>query len=194
MDKIQKTAQQALTTWQASPQIGLDDNRQISVYEKGEVSAEAFAQGCQKIRSAFPDLPNEWYQILNEAIDEESFTDEKFRNAVWNLIKTCVYKKPTIADLLGYDKTIKIYTYNELWKLYGDQYHPNAKRDPIYEDYVRIVEPVMGYVRKIDFNNVRFKKFEPPKNIPIAVNLKDESGNPATLEEIRKKNERNKTK
>lgn len=133
----------------------------ISKYGVGKVSAEAFAHGAAKIKKAFPKLPIGWYQILEEALDEERFTDERFRDAVWNLIKTCPYPEPTIANVLGYDKKIKIYTYQELMSKYASSYYPGAKYDPIYSEYKKIeIDGQMRLVRNEDYKPQLFKEWK----------------------------------
>jgi hypothetical protein len=86
----------------------------ISVYGKGKVSAEVFARGCKKIKSAFPDLPKGWYEVLNEFLDIEKFTDKKFADAVVNLIKTCKYPRPTVAEVLSFDRMKRKWTHAEI--------------------------------------------------------------------------------
>lgn len=69
-------------------------------------------------------------------LDEEKFTDKKLTDAVRNLIKTCQYPEPTIANILGYDKRIKIYTWHELAQMSND-YSPDQRRI-FWENYTAI--------------------------------------------------------
>lgn len=73
-------------------------------------------------------------------LNEERFTDQRFIDATNNLIKTCQYPEPTIANILGYDKKIKIYTWGELAKISSD-YGPGARKR-FWEQYgaVKITE------------------------------------------------------
>jgi len=60
----------------------------------------------------------------------EGFTDDRLRDAVRNVISTCVYPQPTIAQFISFDKRIKVYTYSQYCKLCdegtGKNYHPVA--------------------------------------------------------------------
>ena len=38
----------------------------------------------------------------------------RFVNAINHVIDTCKYPTPTIADFIGYDKQIKLYSYDEM--------------------------------------------------------------------------------
>lgn len=138
-------------------QEDLNDSR-ISIYGSGNVTPEAFAHGVVKIKKAFPKLPETWYDILDEALDAEDFTDERFKDAVWYLIRTCVYPEPTIANILGYDKKVQVYTMRELQKKHADSYYPGSRSDPINDEYAKIeLNGELRLVKKEDFNPVRFK-------------------------------------
>ena len=71
------------------------------------------ALGIVKLKRAFPKLNEGWYLILEEMLDEEKFTDARFTDAINNLIKTCPYPEPTIANIIGYDRLQKVWTYDE---------------------------------------------------------------------------------
>ena len=79
------------------------------------------------LKRAFPKLPEGWYKLLEEMIDEEKFTDQRFTDAVKNLIKNCLYPEPTIANILSFDKMSKLYTYNELLEISKDYSNENRK-------------------------------------------------------------------
>jgi hypothetical protein len=86
---------------------------EISLYGEGKVSASGFALNIVKLKRAFPKLPDGWYTILEEMLDEEKFTDQRLTDAVNHLIKTSIYPEPTIANLLTFDRKAKIWTYEE---------------------------------------------------------------------------------
>ncbi len=98
---------------QPEERLKVDQNNRVSIYGGGKVSGEALAQGCIRIRAAFPKLPDEWYSILDEMLDVENFTDKRFKDAIYNLIKTCKFPQPGIAEIIGYDNSFKVYSYND---------------------------------------------------------------------------------
>ena len=85
----------------------------ISVYS-GELSTRTVIDGIKKIKAAFPNLPPDFYDILSDRIKENGFSDMRFVNAINHVIDTCKYPTPTIADFIGYDKQIKLYSYDEM--------------------------------------------------------------------------------
>ena len=88
----------------------------------------------------------------------------KFKDAVLNLIKTCPYPEPTIANVLGYDKKVKIYTHQELMQRHKDAYYPGAKYDPIVEEYTAInYNSRRMFIKNEFFNQEMFRKWNPKK-------------------------------
>lgn len=58
----------------------------------------------QKLKKAFPTLPEEFYDILCERIKEHELTDKRLIKAVNYVIDNCVYPTPTIANFILYDQ------------------------------------------------------------------------------------------
>ena len=126
-----------LQDYQPSEQLETRSNA-LSVYQAGKVTAEAFAHGTKKIKDSFPKLPASWFSVLDQMLDEEKFSDERFKDAVNSLIKNCVYPEPTIANIISFDKLVKVYTYRELMEKYKDCYYMGSKQDPIFTEYERV--------------------------------------------------------
>jgi hypothetical protein len=107
-----------------------NSNGEISLY-KGFLTLTNIVQCSVKVKKAFPDLPSEFFEIFQEMIKSEGFTDERLFDAVDNVIKTCLYPKPTIAQFISWDKRIKVYKYPDIVKMVDDD--PKA-----FERYKRI--------------------------------------------------------
>lgn len=123
------------------------------------MTPESFADGVVLIKKAFPELPQGWYEVLDTMLDEEKFSDIKFKHAINNLIKTCPYPKPAIANIIGFDKKAKIYHYQELMKLHSESYYPGAKEDPVDKYYYRIrLNGGFRFIKKEDFIEGVFDK------------------------------------
>ena len=102
-----------------SLQISEKENNEyseISVYS-GELTQRSLIKNIAKIKIAFPDLDKGFYSILIEMARDCNFSDERFEDAVKNVICTCVYPRPTVAQFLSWDKKIKLYTYDQILKL-----------------------------------------------------------------------------
>lgn len=129
-----------------------DNSNEISVYQSGKVTPEVLADGIIMLKKAFPKLPLGWYDVLDTMLDEEKFNNIKFKHAVNNLIKTCPYPEPTIANIIGFDKKVKVYNYQELMKLHAESYYPGAKEDPVEKYYYRIkINDGFRFVKKEEF-------------------------------------------
>lgn len=101
--------------------------KELSIYGEGKVSAEALAACFVTIKKAFPKLSIGWYEILEEALDDENFTDQRLLDATKNLVKTCVYPEPTIANLIGFDKKVELMSYNDILK-HTENFSDEARR------------------------------------------------------------------
>lgn len=112
MELIKITAERALNSLENSSSVEQQKN-EVSIYGQGKVTANCLAHNIVKLKRAFPKLGEGWYLMLEEMIDEENFTDRRFDDAVKNLIKTCLYPEPTIANVLSFDRLSKLWTYDE---------------------------------------------------------------------------------
>ena len=96
---MQKSQQKAAVTF-------LNGRAEISVYS-GNLSGETLTQSTIKIVSAFPQMKPEAIKVLHERFKEKGFSDKRVIDSVNNVIDTCRYPTPMIADFLGYDKSIE---------------------------------------------------------------------------------------
>ncbi len=89
------------------------EGTEISRYA-GILTAEKLGANIKKLSAAFPRQSELFYDILTERIIANGFTDERLTDAVNNLIDNFKYKEISIADVVGYDKTIRLYTHQEV--------------------------------------------------------------------------------
>jgi len=132
----------------------------MSIYKQGSVSADVLGSGIKTIANAFPELPKGWYDVLKDMMKDEGFDNERFSAAVKNLVKNCIYPKPTIANMLSYDKTVKIFNYIELLE-HTENYSPQT-REEYLNSYDKVdFYGVLKYAKKEDvvrFNLPLWKK------------------------------------
>lgn len=103
-------------------------NTALSRQNKGEVSIytgipaepKDIIMAAAMIKKAFPSLPKEFYDIFDDRIRANEFTAERLFHAVMHVIDTCIYPLPTIANFISYDKTYKVYSYEEMVKGVND--------------------------------------------------------------------------
>ncbi len=115
------------------------DKNELSIYKEGSIDPDVLGSGIKTIALSFPRLPKGWYDVLKEMLIDEKFDNNRFSDAVKSLVKNCPYPEPTIANIIGYDKTIKVYTIEELREKHKDAYYMNSTAgDPINRDYAPI--------------------------------------------------------
>lgn len=114
---------------------------EISLY-RGTLTPKFVIQTVGKIKKAFPALPIGFYEVFDDRIQEHGFNDDRLRDAVNNVIDTCPYPTPTIANFISFDKKFKIYTYNEFLKMCDEGIGTNLKAlkfpDRIYPVWAHI--------------------------------------------------------
>lgn len=107
------------------------DKGEISLY-KGSLSTPCVILCISKIKNSFPSLPEGFYEIFSERIIDCGFTNERLIDAVNNVIDTCIYPTPTIAQFISFDKRVKVFKYPDIVKMVEEE-DPNA-----FERYKRI--------------------------------------------------------
>lgn len=88
----------------------------MSIY-RGELTAECIGNAISKLKMTFPALPAEFYKVLANRVNDNSFNDDRLKAAVNHVIDNCVYPTPTIAQFISFDKHIKLYTWHDVTKM-----------------------------------------------------------------------------
>ena len=124
----------------------------LSIF-KGELTTKEVINQQKRLISAFPMLPAAFFDILMDRLKDNNFNDDRLKKAVDNLIDTCIYPTPTIANLVSYDKRIKLYTYSQLCDLVSaGEDISNFKR--IKSDLLKL------WARIDDIENYKIEKFK----------------------------------
>lgn len=100
----------------SSPENSVSINS-ISVYTDDRFTVKTEIDCVRKLKNAFPSLPIGFYDILHDRIVDNGFSEQRLKDAVKNVIDTCVYPTPTIANIISWDKRVKLYSYNEMTDL-----------------------------------------------------------------------------
>lgn len=103
------------------------NEQEISLYGEGKVNPRVLADCIIKLKRSFPKLPIGWYEVLSEMLVEEKFTDKRLIDATNNLIRTCIYPEPTIANILSFDKKVNLWTYDEALE-YSKEFTTEARK------------------------------------------------------------------
>jgi len=110
---------------------------EVSLYKKGIVDPDTFALGLKLLAGAFPRLQTNWFNTLKFMIKDEGFNNERFMDAVKNIIREfdCLkYGDPKIADIISYDRKRKYFSQGELLEI--SKYFSNEQRGEMFKEYV----------------------------------------------------------
>ncbi|MDR1348277.1 MAG: hypothetical protein LBJ63_07650 [Prevotellaceae bacterium] len=90
----------------------------LSLYDDNPAADKDFSKAIARLNLAFPNAfntaeeRNGFYALLIEVFKRENFTAKHVEDAVFNAIKTCgTYRYICIADIVKFDKKVKLYTY-----------------------------------------------------------------------------------
>ena len=129
-------------------------NRSISIYGAGKVTDIVLAEGFVTIKKAFPKLSSGWYDALEECLDEAGFTDKRFAESIKSLVMNCQYPEPTIANITGFDRRVKLYNYSDFLKETAS-YSPESRKQWM-EDHPQVkVKGERYFIAKSDCENYK---------------------------------------
>jgi len=80
----------------------------------GPLTPRVLVECSVKIQKAFPSLSPGFFEVFNEILKENGFSDSRLKDSVKHVIENCVYPTPTIAQFLSWDKRIKVLTYEDM--------------------------------------------------------------------------------
>lgn len=108
-----------------------DAGAYTSIYKDEIASPSEIKNAVAMLSAAFPmDNKEEqarFYALLTSRIAANNFTSKRLADAIGNLIDNHPYKTIKIADVISYDKKIKLYSYNEYCREVGK--FENAHKD-----------------------------------------------------------------
>lgn len=80
----------------------------MSVYSGKPFTRETWVRCLVDLKTAFPKLPNGYWQLILNRMGDKGFTDRKLIDATKHLIDTCPYPEPAPANFLDFDKKIEM--------------------------------------------------------------------------------------
>lgn len=58
-----------------------------------------------------------FFNLLSERLIDNSFSSKRLKDAINDIIDNFRYKELTIADIIKFDKRVKLYSYNEACRM-----------------------------------------------------------------------------
>lgn len=81
----------------------------------GEVATkEQVMSDSKKLIAAFPEVSIDFVILLTERLIDNQFTAQRVKDAINNIIDNSPYKRPSIADIISFDRKMKLYSYEEV--------------------------------------------------------------------------------
>jgi len=71
---------------------------------------------------SFPDIDNDYLAVLTLRLIANGFTKDRLNDAIGSVIDACHYKRPMIAEIVSFDRKMKLYTYSEMVNKCTPQY------------------------------------------------------------------------
>ena len=118
---------------------------EVSVYVDDIADSDYVKSHLKKLSAAYPKVTNDFIILLTERVIDNKFTKARVMDAVNNLIDTFVYEVPKVADIVSFDRRIKVFTYTDLCD--------KVERGERFDDYVRT--KAGRYILKDDVENYR---------------------------------------
>lgn len=85
---------------------------ELSIYGGKVAQREEIVAECAILTTVFPiedkDTSKKFYSVLYDTIEREGMSAERLKAAVHNLVTTHVYPTFSIANIVGFDKTLKV--------------------------------------------------------------------------------------
>ena len=126
---------------------------EITIYQGEPASALVLAQETAKIHVLFPKLDKLFVPLLIERLSVNNFTEKRVKDAISYLIDNFKYQNPSIADIVSFDKKIKIYSHNDVVQLVTEN---KADFSDFYKHWIG---ETLYRVKKTEADNLNMTKF-----------------------------------
>lgn len=124
----------------------------ISIY-KGNLTPKVLVESTVKVRKAFPELEDGFFEVFSERVKACGFTDDRLRDAVNYVIENCVYPTPTIAQFISWDKRIKVYSYEEMLNKWDEGIGREAYKPIKFPDREKMVWVDIDDIKKYNIKS-----------------------------------------
>lgn len=121
----------------------------LSLYSDTCATPDEIAKSIKRLRAAFPKMGNGFFDVLYERLVKNGFTGQRLEDAVNHVIDSFQYKELNVADIVSYDKRVRLYTYTQIC----DEI---ANGRATTDDYERVERDGKNYwVKKVDLENAK---------------------------------------
>ena len=119
---------------------------EISIYCDKIADKQEIKKGLNRLMGAFPKMEKEFWLILAERISANNFTSERLKQSVEHILDNFQYKELNIADVIKFDRRVKLYSGKEFMLMQMQGIHPS-------EFEKRVIDDIFYWVKKVDLLN-----------------------------------------
>jgi hypothetical protein len=125
-----------------------DGEPELSLYQDSIAEPVQIAGAVNTLKAAFPKMGDEFFKLLYKRIGANEFTAKRLEDAVTHVIDNFRYKELNVADVISFDKRVRLYSYDEVCDICANG------RAVMSEDFkkVRIGEKLY-WAKKVDIEN-----------------------------------------
>jgi hypothetical protein len=88
---------------------------ELSLYSDEPPSEKILiANECERLRIAFPTIQREFIGVLVQMVLKKGMSKNQLIDSIDNILMNYKYPHPTVADVIGFDKRVKLYTHAEV--------------------------------------------------------------------------------
>ena len=134
-----------------------ENKYELSEYIPGEASPEVIIWTLKKLKGCFPDTTKEVFETLVEMLKAEQWSDIRIRDAVREAILTHKFPRITPANILDFDKRIRLYTFSQVQE---EAYKRNGHHFECFKGFEKI--ELNGWEMYFKENDHRFAVNQSP--------------------------------
>lgn len=86
---------------------------EVSLYNDPKATEKHVTDECKRLAVAFPSITPQMIAVMMQRIQAKGMTGKQVTDAINNVIDNFKYPCPTVADIVGWDKKVKLYTHDE---------------------------------------------------------------------------------
>ena len=127
-----------------------DGEPELSLYQDSIAEPVQIAGAVKTLKAAFPKMEDEFFMLLCKRIGANEFTAKRLEDAVSHVIDNFRYKELNVADVISFDKRVRLYSYDEVCDMCA------SGRANMKEDFeIKKIGEKKYWAKKVDMINAR---------------------------------------
>ena len=123
-----------------------DGEPELSLYQDSIAEPVQIAGAVKTLKAAFPKMGDEFFMLLCKRIGANEFTAKRLEDAVEHVIDNFPYKELNVADIVSFDKRVKLYDKNQIWD--------ECSKGYTTDDFEKVrISGKLYWVKKVDIEN-----------------------------------------